>query len=128
MLQIELYNVDTIITVRDYLITTHMPIIASIANKYNVTVCSSDLSSIARGASLSFGSHDTRFGDCGAELAFNIIEHNMHPSDIPIIHHKVENDFLINFHAAEKQGISNDKHNIERLENIYEEFSNKKKN
>ena len=101
-------KVDVVFVGRDNLLMESTDHIVSLCNKNRVTFISSNLYSVEKGAALSFGHAENLMGQAAAHQARSILEHHLHPREIPVITPKMHYKMKINPKTLDLQGLSLD--------------------
>ncbi len=98
-------DIDTMIILRDHTVTSAIDDLIAVAEKYQVTLYSSDLMTVKNGAAIGFGENDYDYGIVAAHLSRLILEENVHPSEVPIVKLQEDGKLLINARTMKKQGL-----------------------
>ncbi len=100
-------GLDVVMILKDNTVVPAIDALIKLCERYGVTLFSTDLDSVDKGAALGFGVHESSFGIDAAKLAEKILVGKKTPSQLPII---VVDDYhlKVNSKAIDKQGLKLD--------------------
>jgi ABC-type uncharacterized transport system substrate-binding protein len=113
----QIYDADTIVTLRDATTVLNMGDIVKICGNYGVTLYTADLESVQLGAALGFASSDTSIGKETAQQLLILFQEDVSPHEIPVKDATMNYQLAINTKNIAKQGVSLDKNTLDSLEN-----------
>jgi putative ABC transport system substrate-binding protein len=100
----QIQDVDAIITVRDNVILGALEGLIKLCNNHGITLYTSELESVEKGAAIGFGQNEYKTGVECAQKALQILRDGTNPSDIPTTtFYKPE--LRINRETSAKQGL-----------------------
>ena len=97
-------ELDVVMILKDNTVVPCIDQVITLCERYGITVFTTDLDSVEKGAALGFGVKELSFGVDAAGKAFEVLSKNLHPSDVPVA---IVSDFqlLVNDKARNKQNL-----------------------
>lgn len=97
-------DTDVVMIFKDSTIVPAIDVLIKLCERYGVTLFTTDLESVDKGAALGFGVYESSFGTGAGKLAEQILVHKKNPAQLPIV---VVDEFRLklNTKAMSKQGL-----------------------
>lgn len=110
-------GLDVVMVLKDNTVVPAIDALIKLCERYGVTLFTTDLESVDKGAALGFGVYESSFGIEAGKLATDILVNKKNPAQLPIV---VVSDFhlKLNTKAMKKQGLMLDPEFLTLLKSI----------